>query len=446
MEPLPKIARERLQASAASDHPDADLLTAFAEHALPERERSQVADHLSRCLDCRQVLVLSSPEVGAALSPALQSKLIPQPRPGLFSWPVLRWGALAACVVVISAAGLLLTQHTSHKYAQTAKAPEPEKIQVPTEELSRNVPSAITTPSSVPGAPEQTLDLYAKQDLRAFSNTPPAVANRKKFLTLPEERASKTADTLLALSPGFEVKREAEKPSIAAAGAAPSRADADQSSTAQAVPATPQPLAKDRIAADEKVEYQPSNKEDVRNQVGIVSETVEVTAPAPTLQTETASVASNAAPKKTRDEAESKAALAGRRVSNELAATAATTSGRLLMRDVSSAKWTLSPDGLPQRSFDSGKTWEKMQVDHHTGFRALSAQGMDVWVGGLAGALYHSSDVGMHWTRIIPATANTSLTSDIITMNFRDPLRGTLTTANQETWSTSDGGKTWQKE
>ena len=116
------------------------------------------------------------------------------------------------------------------------------------------------------------------------------------------------------------------------------------------------------------------------------------------------------------------------------------------MRDVSSAKWTLSPDGLPQRSFDAGKTWEKMQVDHHTGFRALSAQGMDVWVGGLAGILYHSSDVGMHWTRIIPVAENTTLASDIVSMDFRDGVHGKLMTGNRESWTTSDGGKTWQKE
>ena len=297
MEPLPKIARERLQANPVSDHPDADLLTAFAEQALPERERSQVADHLSRCLDCRQTLVLASPQVGPALSPAWQSKSISQPRRGLLSGPVLRWGALAACLVVVSAAGLLLTRHTSHKYAQTAKVAEPEKIQMTSEEASRDEPSPIAIPNPGANTPKSALDLYAKQNLRAPSSPPPVIANRKKFLTLPEERASKTADTLLALSPGVETKLEADKTSLASAGAAPSRVDANQLSTAQAVTAAPQSLAKDRNAADEKPQSQSSNKQDVRNQVGIVSETVEVTEAVPTVQTETASVARAAAPK-----------------------------------------------------------------------------------------------------------------------------------------------------
>ena len=41
MEQLPKIAQQRLQATAkAGTHPDPDLLTAFAEKSLNERERT----------------------------------------------------------------------------------------------------------------------------------------------------------------------------------------------------------------------------------------------------------------------------------------------------------------------------------------------------------------------------------------------------------------------
>ena len=36
-------------------------------------------------------------------------------------------------------------------------------------------------------------------------------------------------------------------------------------------------------------------------------------------------------------------------------------------------------------------------------FRALAANDSDIWVGGAAGALYHSSDAGQHWIRVYPA-------------------------------------------
>jgi photosystem II stability/assembly factor-like uncharacterized protein len=67
-------------------------------------------------------------------------------------------------------------------------------------------------------------------------------------------------------------------------------------------------------------------------------------------------------------------------------------------------------------------------------------------VGGLAGVLYHSSDIGMHWTRIIPVAADSTLTADILTLDFHDAQHGKLTTSNRETWTTSDAGKTWQKQ
>src|SRR5690348_7808548 len=122
MEPLPKIARERLRASHVVEHPDADLLTAFAEQGLTTLERSQVANHLSGCAECRKVLALATEAKPPAGNAALATKSISGSRGRLLSWPVLRWGALAACLLVVSAAGLLLTKrsmHSSEKIATT---------------------------------------------------------------------------------------------------------------------------------------------------------------------------------------------------------------------------------------------------------------------------------------------------------------------------------------
>src|ERR1700721_1194643 len=62
MPELPTIVRERLKVSrATATLADADVLTAFGERALPESERAVVAEHLARCHDCRDVLVLALP-------------------------------------------------------------------------------------------------------------------------------------------------------------------------------------------------------------------------------------------------------------------------------------------------------------------------------------------------------------------------------------------------
>ena len=99
MEQLPKIVQRRLQGTAKPGvHPDPDLLAAFAEKSLNDRERSLLLQHLAECADCRDVVALAIPEIDASRAIAERG------RSPWLSWPVLRWGALAACVVVVGAA------------------------------------------------------------------------------------------------------------------------------------------------------------------------------------------------------------------------------------------------------------------------------------------------------------------------------------------------------
>jgi len=108
-------------------------------------------------------------------------------------------------------------------------------------------------------------------------------------------------------------------------------------------------------------------------------------------------------------------------------------------------RWTLSSDGTLQRSFDSGNTWETIPVPTQAILRALAANGLDIWVGGSGGALYHSSDAGQHWTQVRPTANGEVLTADIIGVEFTDPQHGTLTTSAKESWVTADSGQSWQK-
>src|SRR5258705_1490986 len=117
MEQLPKIVRERLKAPGG-DHPDPDLLTAFAEQALPEQERSSVLLHVSRCADCRDVLALAVPAVTATES-------LDTARPiRWFQWRILRWGAAAACVVIVGSAVMLRRDSLHMQSAKTATVSE----------------------------------------------------------------------------------------------------------------------------------------------------------------------------------------------------------------------------------------------------------------------------------------------------------------------------------
>lgn len=80
-------------------------------------------------------------------------------------------------------------------------------------------------------------------------------------------------------------------------------------------------------------------------------------------------------------------------------------------------------------------------------FRTVTANGGDVWAGGTIGSLYHSVDAGNHWTQVVPTTAaGAALTGDVIRVEFADAQHGTVATSTSETWTTGDGGQTWQKQ
>ena len=110
------------------------------------------------------------------------------------------------------------------------------------------------------------------------------------------------------------------------------------------------------------------------------------------------------------------------------------------------ARWTISADGQLQHSVDSGKTWQPVAVAENATFRALSANGPDLWVGGASGLLYHSTDAGTHWMQVKPATADATLTADIAAIEFINVRQGKITTSTGEVWITTDGGQTWRRQ
>src|ERR1700757_4605453 len=105
MTEIPKIVRERLKAGSASiAHPDADVLTAFSERSLPERERGSVLEHLSACVECREVVALASPANEAVHAP---------PKAGSRAWrawPAFRWGFASAGLAAIAVFGFVQYQ------------------------------------------------------------------------------------------------------------------------------------------------------------------------------------------------------------------------------------------------------------------------------------------------------------------------------------------------
>ena len=110
------------------------------------------------------------------------------------------------------------------------------------------------------------------------------------------------------------------------------------------------------------------------------------------------------------------------------------------------SRWTISSDGQLQHSIDAGKNWQPVVVADHATFRALSANGPDIWVGGPAGRLYHSTDSGTHWKQVKPGAAGEILTGDIAAIEFTDIRQGKISTTTGEVWLTADAGQSWRKQ
>jgi hypothetical protein len=107
------------------------------------------------------------------------------------------------------------------------------------------------------------------------------------------------------------------------------------------------------------------------------------------------------------------------------------------------AQWSLT-QGRLQRSLDAGATWQiALQLQHP--LLSFGMRGSDVWAGGGAGTLFHSTDSGTTWTMVQPSTKSESLSSDIVAIEVRSPAEIVLSTSDNESWTTGDAGKTWEK-
>ncbi len=140
-------------------------------------------------------------------------------------------------------------------------------------------------------------------------------------------------------------------------------------------------------------------------------------------------------------------AFAGRKTSaesNEVAARQEVALARVSSNYLPS-RWTISSDGTTLlRSIGEGGSWTVVSVANNVVFRAVAGIGGEVWAGGKSGALYHSTDLGMHWTQVKPTVNGVALTADVVSIDFSDAQHGKLTTSEGNVWTTTDGGKSWQ--
>ncbi len=445
MEALPKIVRQRLRSgNRPGGHPHADLLTAFAEKALTERERTRVMEHLSRCEDCREVMFLSAPQE----APVQALGKIPG-RAGWLSWPVLRWGAAVACVVVV---GTAVTLH--HQSQNRAVLND----RVLNEKAESAAPSAAPAPSA---ATVSNVNLSAELKAKDTRPNPGAGAAADKLAKL--EAPARPQPKAMTATPQFQMQFDqpqqsrgygAGRKEPGASGAIGGSAGAASGMVVAPAPAKLEKGANSVSQPESDQKQAPAGgSRDALNAPASMNETVtvEVQASSPIVQTEAVPV--DVA--KSKDASEAQLPIEGRNM-QDLAQLSTADAAR--PDSVHSAKkalaraftkiasqWMLTSGGVLQRSLDAGKTWETVPVADNVSFQTFAVVAADIWVGGANGLLYHSSDAGLHWVQVIPRAKGESLTAGITKIEFSDSQNGKVTTANGETWTTSNAGKTWRR-
>jgi Photosynthesis system II assembly factor YCF48 len=452
MTDLPKIVRERMRTTVAGDHPDPDVLTAFAEQALPERERRPLLNHLARCADCRDVLALASVPGGSAATQGkdtIHARFAPW-----FTFPMLRWGALAACLVIVSTAVLLRqdlkTTYVTKDERQEAVPRLPAVASVDSVHADNAAANRPTETKTKPLADVQVpaaASSYVAAAPRASREKPLTASIPAPRQTVAGSLAQPAAPAASGASPVLAKDLRDDRQIDGARGAFAFGVGNGSAPTLPApAPVPPAPTNKNvpapHLAANAQ-NYTQTNEPltQMVDAVNADSDKSEKKVEIPGRAKTAAAPASAALAVAPSDELELQKSIAP-------AAAEAAKARKGVARSAWSEglRWNISSDGQLQRSSDSGKSWQPVTVAEGATFRALTFNGPDIWVGGAAGSLYHSPDAGGHWTQVKPVANAVSLTADIAAIAFTDPQHGKITTTNGQTWSTSDGGQSWMQQ
>ena len=373
------LRRELAALAPVGEHPDADVLTAFAEGSLLERERQSLLAHLASCAECREVLSLCAIEehqpahefelvVAAAAAPMAATP----PKPKRQTRPWLPWVAVAAGIVIVSGVAL---RYEENRLTQQRLAAQQE-VKANAAPPLVQTPSAVQSPPAVQAPPPVNQPASAADSLKAA----------------PKKTQEASALDSVEVAPANEGQPEVQM--SASAGAI----HEERQATPPQLQLPASPVA-GKTASDQTIVVNSAQTAELRS-ARQLSKT---------------------------------SAFANKVTSNALAAAPAAGLAR--------PHWRINDQGQPERAFGES-SWQPVLPEEKSKMRVLSVANGEVWVGGENDRVYRSRDEGTTWLPILlPAKSGSPHT--IIHIRFEAKNTGTIEAADGTTWNSEDGGTTW---
>jgi hypothetical protein len=266
----------------SGQHPDADQIGAFVEHALPAHEREQMFNHLAVCPECRAVAALSLPPVEEPAKPLAA----PARRPWWSGW-TLAWPAAAAVaaltvfVVYIHRAAVVPNAPTSTQVAVShVPAPPVSQGQSPAPSAKPALGSSQAQPAGATRAVSAvSVGLAAKQipETEMMSEQLAAAPRTQDRKVTAWDEVAKASVNPPSGSPGQNVRFSAASHAVVSSGVAGGLAGAPSANAEGSLkkPAPTEPAGTAFLSA------QPASAPTATAPSAPSSQTVEVTSAAP---------------------------------------------------------------------------------------------------------------------------------------------------------------------
>jgi hypothetical protein len=415
---------------AGKDCPEPEVLAAYFDRALDVQETARYDLHFSQCSHCREQLAAMA-RAGAHTEGDNKSA-------GAWNWlrtPAWLMPAAAAFALLVAITGTTLHNHHAAQVAnelamsrpETALPPAPQSRASESPAPAEPAAAASTAPSApteIPRAktssPASTRDKFAEQK----SSRALALQAQKKFPEAPQPARLQNSPAAPAAAPAA--------PST---GASTIVVQAPPPSSTETAEVAPRKSASDSSNADAAVIEVTPEAAPKRPSASKAKSAAHSSASAPSAAASgSRSVAGANFSAHNALESAARARMQQMQLASNL-------SGLTVRTPDANVLWLVSDGGDVGRSEDGGATWKFTSLGLRGLFVSGSAPTAKIcWLLGEHGAIFRTTD-GKTWADVpFPAAANDAEFEHI---EAKDDLTATVTAADGQKVSTSDGGKTW---